>query len=102
MTGDSLRYAHDLSSALPRQNAKHEPIIQTQEKITALTESLLEKSILNNMNRELLETQHSKFETSRFGFNRESIILFQEHEKYSYLNHIIIFTKLFRNVIVYI
>ena len=61
--------------------------------------------MLNYMKRELLETQYSKFEYSRFGFieyvqNRESIILFQEHENYSYLNHIIIFTKLIRNVIV--
>ena len=56
--------------------------------------------MLNNMKRELLETQHSKFENSRFGFNRESIILFQEHENYLYLNHIIIFTKFFRNVTV--
>ena len=59
--------------------------------------------MLNNMKRKLLETQHSKFEYNRFGFieyvqNRESIILFQEHKNYSYLNHIIIFTKLFRNV----
>ena len=84
---------------------KQEPIIQTQEKIIALSESLLEKSMLNNMKRELLEIQHSMFENSRFGFieyvqNRESIILFQEHQIYSYLNHIIIFTKLFRNVTV--
>ena len=56
--------------------------------------------MLNNIKRELLETQHSKFENSRFVFNRESIILFQEHENYSYLNHIIIFTKLFSNVTV--
>ena len=61
--------------------------------------------MLNNMKRELLETQHSKFEKSRFGFieyvqNRESIILFQEHENYLYLNNIIIFRKLFRNVTV--
>ena len=88
-----------------KQNAKQEPIIQTQEKITALSESLLEKSMLNNMKSDLLETQHSKFENSRFGFidyvqNKESIILFQEHENYSYLNHIIIFTKHFRNVTV--
>ena len=49
--------------------------------------------MLNNIKRKLLETQHSKFENSRFGFieyvqNRESIILFQEYENYSYLNHI--------------
>ena len=85
---------------LPKQNANQKPIIQTQEKVTAVSESLLEKSMLNNMKRELLETQHLKFENSRFVFNRESIILFQEHENYSYLNHIIIFTKLFRNVTV--
>ena len=61
--------------------------------------------MLNNMKRGLLEIQHSKFEYSRFGFteyvqNRESIILFQEHENYSYLNHLVIFAKLFRNVTV--
>ena len=61
--------------------------------------------MLNYMERELLETQHSKFENSRFCFieyvqNRESIILFEERANYSYLNYIIIFTKVFRNVIV--
>ena len=35
-------------SFFAKQNARQEPIIQTQEKIIALSESLLEKIMLNN------------------------------------------------------